>query len=103
MEVNSTHGLLDMLALESANYDRCVAEAKKADTASGRINWTSGIVESAFNAVEICGKMRDADQVHANVVEGIGCRWRDIAAEAVVRRHQLIEARRAELAELSRG
>jgi hypothetical protein len=102
VEANSTHALLDMLGLESANYDRCAAEAEKADTASGRINWTSGMVEAAFNCVEVCGKMRDADQVHASVVEGIACRWRDIATEAVVRRYQLVEARRAELAELSR-
>jgi hypothetical protein len=92
--------LLDMLGLESANYDRCAAEAEKAETASGRISWTSGMVESAFNAVEICGKIWDADQVHASVVESIACRWRDVAAEAVVLRHQLVEARRAELAEM---
>jgi hypothetical protein len=32
------------------------------------------------------------------VVEAIACRWRGVAVEAVVRRHELVEARRAELA-----
>jgi hypothetical protein len=94
---NSTHGLLDALGLEAANFERCDAAAEGAETWSDRINWTSAAADSAFNAVEICGQMRNADQVHASVVEGIACRWRDKAAETVVLRHQLVEARRAEL------
>jgi hypothetical protein len=87
-----------MLGLEAANYDRCAKAAERAETASDRINWTSGMVEGAFNCVEICGQLRNSGQIHSDSVEGIAQSWREVATQAVVRRYQLVQSARAELA-----
>jgi hypothetical protein len=97
VDFQSTHGLFDVLKLEAANFGQAVALAEEADTASARISWLGAAIEAAFACCEICGRLRDIDPDRANEVAN---KWRDLAADYAVRRHLLVESRRAELAEL---
>jgi hypothetical protein len=97
MDNGSASGLLDALALEGWNFGRCVEQAEHSGCASSRYSWLSAAFESACACVEIAGRLRD---VHPNAANRIAGTWRDIAAKAAVDRDRVIEARRAELAEM---
>jgi hypothetical protein len=91
----SVNGLLDMVELEAANFSRCVGQAKRANCASTIISWLSAAIESAFACVELAGRLRDYEP---DAADQLASRWRDAAADLSVRRHEVVENARAELA-----
>jgi hypothetical protein len=88
--------------MESEAFDQAVQADATAETVSDRVTQLSLAVDAAFNCVEICGQLRGADVWHADVVEAMARSWRQIAADFVIRRHELVENRRAELVELAK-
>jgi hypothetical protein len=94
VEVNSAHGLFDVLKLEAASFGQAVALAEQADTTAEQISWLSVAIEAAFGCCELCGRLRDVDPDRADEVAN---KWRDLVADYMVRRHQVVENRKAEL------
>jgi hypothetical protein len=98
VEARSANGLFDALGLEAWNFGRCVEQAKSADATSTCISWLSAGIESAFAACELAGKLR---AVNPDAADNLANRWRDAAIDLAVRRHEVVQSRKAELAELA--
>jgi hypothetical protein len=94
VEERSAHSLLNMIELEAWNHARCLEQAKSTEVASSRISWLSAAIESAFANVEMGGRLRE---FHADAATNLANKWRDAAADLCVRRHEVVENRRAEL------
>jgi hypothetical protein len=95
VDINSAHGLFDVLKLEAAHFGQAVAVAEQADTTTEQISWLSIAIESAFACCELCGRLRDIDPDRANEIAN---KWRDLAADYAVRRDEVVQNRKAELA-----
>jgi hypothetical protein len=83
-----------MVELEAANFARCLTQAKTTEVASSRISWLSAAIESAFANVEMAGRLRE---FHPDAATNLANKWRDAAADLVVRRHEVVENAKAEL------
>jgi hypothetical protein len=97
VDPNSAHGLFDMLELEAWNFGRCAEQAKSADCTSAYISWLSAGIESAFACVEMAGRLRE---VNPGAADNLANRWRDAVIDLAVRREEVVQDRKAELAEL---
>jgi hypothetical protein len=97
VDISKARGLFDVAKLEAANFGAAVARAEEADTTSARVDWLSIAIDSAFACCEIYGRLRDIWPDRANEVAN---KWRNLAADLCVRRHEVVQNRRAELAEL---
>jgi hypothetical protein len=94
MDTNSAHVLFDLLGLQAGEFGRAVDQANEAATTTERISWLSVAVEAAFGCIELAGRLRDINPAKA---DDLASQWRDSAIDLVVRRHEVVENRRAEL------
>jgi hypothetical protein len=84
-----------MVELEAWNFGRCVEQAKGADCTSAYISWLSAGIESAFACVEMAGRLRE---VNPDAADNLADRWRDAVIDLAVRREEVVQNRKAELA-----